>query len=103
METKNQMKELEEKIILKALKDSTFREQLLKDPKGAIGQELGIVLPDHLSVKIVEEKENEVYLVIPQNVQQEDEITQLELESVSGGWSGGTCDCKPSCCTITGG
>ena len=89
METKNTMKELEERIILKALKDSTFREQLLKDPKGTIGQELGIELPDHLSVKIVEEKENEVVLVIPQNAQQEDEITQLELESVSGGWSGG--------------
>ena len=99
METKNTMKELEERIILKALKDSIFREQLLKDPKGTIGQELGIALPDHLSVKIVEEKENEVVLVIPQNAQQEDEITQLELESVSGGWSG---DCQPACGFATG-
>ena len=87
METKNTMKELEERIILKALKDSIFRVQLLKDPKGAIGQELGIALPDHLSVKIVEEKENEVVLVIPQNAEQDHELTQLELESVSGGWS----------------
>ena len=88
------MKELEERIILKALKDSTFREQLLKDPKGAIGQELGIVLPDHLSVKIVEEKENEVYLVIPVKADQQDELTPAELESVSGGWTGNTdCGC----------
>jgi hypothetical protein len=52
---------------------------------------LGISLPDHLSVKIVKEKENEVVLVITQNAQQEDEITQSELESVSGGWSGDGC------------
>ena len=98
MEPKNKKKELEERIILKALKDSTFREQLLNDPKGAIGQELGIALPDHLSVKIVEEKENEVYLVIPAKADQQDELTPAELESVSGGCTGTDCgSCPPNC------
>jgi len=61
-------------------------------------------LPENLVIKVVEEKGNEVYLVISQQAQQEDEITQLELESVSGGWSGSDCGCTPpSCCGITTG
>ncbi|MNN01430.1 Nitrile hydratase, alpha chain [compost metagenome] len=58
---------LTNQVIQKAWQDPSFKEQLLADPKKAIQQALGVILPDHIRVNAVEEKPDEFYLVLPPN------------------------------------
>jgi Lhr-like helicase len=91
MENKNvQRKQLEERLIAKATKDETFRNNLLTSPREALETELGITIPDTVIIKVLEEDQNSFYLVLPPiiNPETEDELSEAELEMVSGGWDG---------------
>ncbi len=85
MESKNIRKELEARLIAKALKDESFRNELRSEPKSAINKELGMEIPGEINIRLVEENENEVCLVIPHGFSDTNELTDVELESVSGG------------------
>ncbi|WP_042199609.1 NHLP leader peptide family RiPP precursor [Paenibacillus camerounensis] len=56
---------LKNQVIQKAWEDPGFKQKLLVNPKEAIREALGIDLPDHITLKTVEEGSNEFYLVIP--------------------------------------
>ena len=58
---------LHNQVIQKAWEDPSFKERLLADPKAAIKEVLGIILPEHIKVKTVEESSDEFYLVLPPN------------------------------------
>lgn len=58
---------LHNQVIQKAWEDPSFKERLLMDPKAAIKEVLGVILPDHIKVKAVEESSDEFYLVLPQS------------------------------------
>jgi len=79
--------EFEADLIVKAWKDPKFREQLLRNPKRVLEQYLGIKLPADLQIKILEETERQLYLVIPPNPDQmpDLELSDAELEMVAGG------------------
>jgi len=85
-----QRKQLEEKLIAKAMKDEAFRKHLLENPKAALEAETGIKIPEALNLKVVEEDPASFYLVLPPkiNPETEDELSEAELEMVSGGYEG---------------
>ncbi|MFF2911904.1 NHLP leader peptide family RiPP precursor [Paenibacillus sp. NPDC057934] len=56
---------LRNQLIQKAWEDPSFKQRLLSDPKSAIQEALGIIIPDSITLKAVEEDSNEFYLVIP--------------------------------------
>ena len=56
---------LEQQVIDKALEDDVFHYELLKRPKEAIRSFLGICLPEHVSLEVIEERGGEYKLVIP--------------------------------------
>lgn len=58
---------LKEKIIQKAWEDEAFKKQLLSNPKAALKEAFGIVIPSHINIKTVEETTNEFVLVLPEN------------------------------------
>lgn len=58
---------LQTQIIQKAWQDPSFKAKLLADPKAAIQEALGVIIPDHIKVKTVEESSDEFYLVLPPN------------------------------------
>ncbi|MDN4076570.1 NHLP leader peptide family RiPP precursor [Paenibacillus polymyxa] len=58
---------LQTQVIQKAWEDASFREKLMADPKSAIRDVLGVVIPDHIQIKTVEETSDQFYLVIPPN------------------------------------
>jgi hypothetical protein len=87
-----QRKQLEEKLIAKTMKDETFRKSLLENPKAAIEEETGIKLPEAINLKVVEENPSTFYLVLPPKINPgtEDELSEAELEMVSGGYGDGS-------------
>ena len=85
-----QRKQLEQALIEKAMNDEAFRKELIADPKGTIEKVTGMKLPDSFNVKVLEEDALSFYLVLPNNTkpETEDELSEAELEMVSGGWGG---------------
>ena len=65
----------------KAAEDADFRTRLLSDPKGAIGQELGVTMPASLSIEIHEESDATAHLVLPPD----SKLSEGDLQAVSGG------------------
>ncbi len=80
--------EIQSKILIKALENSEFRQQLLSNPtaaKEAVEQEIGQKLPDAFNVKVLQETEDTVYLVMPCIPDASGELSDAELEAVAGG------------------
>ena len=62
-QTKRQ--QLEMHLAGRALQDPDFRARLLEDPKRTIEEEIDLHFPATLSIKIHEEKLNELHVVLP--------------------------------------
>ena len=83
----NQRQQLEQQLIEKAMKDESFRKQLIENPGAAIEAETGMKIPGAMNIKVLEEDQKTFYLVLPftHGSIPEMELTEAELESVSGG------------------
>ena len=76
-------KEVREKIVGKATRDADFRAWLLRDPKAAIGQELGVAIPESMSIEVHEDGGETAHLVLPPD----SKLNEHDLGAVSGGYS----------------
>ena len=56
---------MREQVTAKAATDEAFRARLLKDPRGTIGEELGVALPAGLTIEVHEEGAAVSHLVLP--------------------------------------
>ncbi|HLK46246.1 MAG TPA: NHLP leader peptide family RiPP precursor, partial [Acidimicrobiales bacterium] len=56
---------IERRIIDRAQSDPGFRTRLLQDPRGALGELLGVALPDGIEVRVVEERPDLMCVVLP--------------------------------------
>jgi acyl-coenzyme A thioesterase PaaI-like protein len=81
------MQNPEDRVIERAQRDESFRQQLLDDPRAAISDELGVEIPDALQIRVIEEDPQEVVLVLPAAARTR-EVTEEQLGAVAGG--GGT-------------
>lgn len=70
-----------QQIIEKSALDADFRQQLLSDPKTTISEELGIAIPDSMTIKVHESDMQTVHLALPPDPN----ITEEQLEAVSAG------------------
>ena len=73
--------EMRTQLIAKAAEDDTFRSQLLADPKPAIEAELGITIPQQMTVQVHENSAQTVHLVLPPATR----LSDAELQATSGG------------------
>ena len=95
--------EWERRIIERSLEDEEFRQRLLDDPKGTVEQELGSVLPEGVEVRVVQESQDTIYLVLPSTsavVGQGGELSDQDLEAVAGAGETGlniTCGSSSIC------
>ena len=74
-------KEMQAKIVGRAQADAEFRARLLSDPKAAIGQELGVTIPESMSVEVHEEGGATAHLVLPPSSR----LSESDLQAVAGG------------------
>ena len=73
--------EMLQQIVDKSVLNEQFRQQLLSDPKTAISQELGISIPESMTIKVHESDMQTVHLALPPDPN----ITEEQLEAVSAG------------------
>jgi hypothetical protein len=60
--------QLEARIVRRAWKDPAFRELLLRDPRAAVGDELGAEIPAGLRIEVVEERSDLLCIVLPVDI-----------------------------------
>lgn len=68
-------------IVEKSALDADFRQQLLADPKTAISEELGVTIPDSMTIQVHESDMRTVHLALPPDPN----ITEEQLEAISAG------------------
>jgi hypothetical protein len=56
---------MQEHVIARAMKDPAFRQALLGNPRAVLEQEYGFYLPEHVSIRVLEESPNTFTLVVP--------------------------------------
>src|SRR3712207_1493702 len=79
-------KQLEAQLTARAMQDATFRQELLRDPKGVLARELQRPIPAHITVQVLEESPTTIYLVLPRGrVSAGAEVADADLEDVAGG------------------
>ncbi|WP_445632369.1 Nitrile hydratase alpha/Thiocyanate hydrolase gamma domain-containing protein [Nostoc sp. DSM 114161] len=79
-------REIESELIAKAWKDEAFKKELISNPKAVYGRELGQELPKNLTIRVVEETADTIYLALPRSPQVSEELSDEALEAVAGGW-----------------
>ena len=72
------------KIIAQAWVDEEFKARLLADPATAL-KEYGIEVPEGWSVKVVDQKENEIIVTLPPMLPGSEELSGEDLERIAGG------------------
>lgn len=83
--------ELQNEIVKKVMSNQDFRSEIMKDPKAAISKAFNITIPQNMKINIIEEDADIVSLVIPK---MSSELSDSELDNVSGGGCGINCYCS---------
>ena len=78
-------KEFENNLIVKALKDESFKDELITNPRAVYERELGKSIPESISIEVIEETPDKVYLVLPSKPEVTEELSDAALEAVAGG------------------
>ena len=78
METSEEMRA---RIVNKAAEDADFRARLLGDPKGTLEQELGVAIPESLSIEVHEESSEAAHLILPPDSR----LSEGDLQAAAGG------------------
>ena len=95
--------DLQSQLIERATRDQGFREELIRDPRGVIGREMGVEIPPTVEIRVVEETPTASYLVLPPiPATAGQQLSDEDLEAVAGGWTGNTDPaCDASCPTYS--
>lgn len=76
----NSVHEMSARLSERASVDGDFRSKLLSDPKAAVYEELGIEVPNDLSIKVHENDMQTIHLALPAT-----ELAEEQLEAISAG------------------
>ena len=57
--------QIQQQLLAKAEEDAAFRAQLLENPKAAIKDATGLMVPDGINIRVLEDNATDFYLVLP--------------------------------------
>jgi hypothetical protein len=75
---------IQEQVIARALKDPSFRQALLSNPRAVLAEQYHVHLPEGVAVCVLEEAPNTLTLVLPAREEAVVELTDAELLGASG-------------------
>jgi hypothetical protein len=103
-ETLQVRKQLEIRLIARALEDPAFYQRLLTDPRGAFEEEMGIPFPAAITLQFVEEAPNAVVIQLPPLPVPGGELSDDQLDAVAAGtwWGAFKKFCSGGSFTVTG-
>ncbi len=73
--------EMLQQLVDKSALNADFRQQLLSDPKTTISQELGVTIPESMTIKVHESDLQTVHLALPPDPN----MTEEQLQAISAG------------------
>lgn len=76
---------IQTQITARSLKDATFRQEMLTDPKAVLAREYNVQVPEHITVRVIEEQPDTLSLVVPPALSDVEELSDADLEAVAGG------------------
>ena len=74
-----------DQMLERADNDAAFRESLLRDPRSAIEAQVGQRLPQKVKIHVREADPNTIYIYLGGSQNADGELSERELEGVSGG------------------
>lgn len=77
--------DIQQELVLKALKDEAYRQRLKANPKVALEEAIGQSLPADVNVTVVEESASNLYLVLPPPLPATMELSDDQLDAAAGG------------------
>lgn len=69
-----------QRLLIRAVKDEAWRQELLTNPKALIERELGITIPQDMTVVVHEDTGTTVHLVLPPRVLPEVPVSDVDRE-----------------------
>ena len=81
--------DIEAAIRTRAAEDPAFRADLVADPPDALERAFGVAVPDAIAIRVVEERVDEVVLVLPAPTGSRP-VSDDELSAVIGGYDSDT-------------
>lgn len=85
MSNNQNRQEFQKKLVVEALKSESFKQELIDNPKAVYERELGQDISENLSIQVLEETTDTIYLVLPTKPQVDEELSDEALEAVAGG------------------
>ena len=88
LETKN-AEEIRRHLVARADGETNCRDELGKNPKGAFEKEIGVEIPEGVSIHVHQENDTDFHIVLPSD----NKLNEAQLEAMSGGqqiWSDNT-------------
>ncbi len=89
------------KVIARAWSDDAYRAKLLSDPRAALN-EVGVTIPENVTVRVVEDTEETRFLVLPKPPPQAGDQSLADLEQEAGVLITAPTVCADTlkCCTV---
>ena len=80
-------KDVREALVRTALKNESFRESLVANPKLAVERALGTKLPEDMEVVALQDTDQKMFIVLPMQMPFETgDLNDAELEEIAGGF-----------------
>jgi len=81
--TNEEMRKKYAKIVAKAWADDDYKKKLIENPKEILKQE-GIVIPDNIKIRILENSETKLNFILPPKPDNLYEINQIDEKLAAG-------------------
>lgn len=77
---------LQERVLERAVKDESFRQEMLNNPRAALAREYNVHVPETVTIRVVEETADTLTIALPPRQEAVQELSDADLEAASGGW-----------------